>query len=134
MCCTGPGNQINAVAFTPDGRSVVALTNGDNMARRWDLASGSVQSAAALPSEGRVAFLAPDGQTACMRNNDGTLQVFDLVRGQERFATPNGVFVFSQAYSPAIHSLALFMPDYDVLLDGATSVTAYARRTSARRL
>jgi RNA polymerase sigma factor (sigma-70 family) len=85
------GEGLNALHFTPDGKTVVSTGNGS--LRLWDAATGKElrQFATARPSFDDQTILSPDGKTMTFLNqeSDGdTLRVWDLAEGKEVRVVP----------------------------------------------
>jgi WD40 repeat protein len=117
--------DVNAVAFTPDGRSV--MTGGDDLAvKEWDAGTGrerrtlGVLAAAvrclAVSADGRtlaagtgVLFRAPEDKPVT-----GEVKLWDLATGQEKAGPPG--------HADSVHSLA-FTPDSQLLVSGGADGT-----------
>ncbi|HKM54117.1 MAG TPA: protein kinase, partial [Isosphaeraceae bacterium] len=77
----GGGVSPGAVAFSPDGRTVVTGSY-DNTARLWDTATGLPKGAPLRHQSivGVVAF-APDGRSVLTGDDEGTLRIWDAGSG-----------------------------------------------------
>ena len=91
-----------AIAFSHDGQTLAASAMCSSRIMRWDLLGNRV-----LPSlEGPVAgvstiVFSPDGRILVSTGNDGTIQLSDLITGQECFViTGHRSPVWSVAFSP----------------------------------
>ena len=102
LTLTGHGNSINAVTFSPDGRTILT-GSWDNTAKVWDAASGkelhSLRSHSAPILS--VAF-SPDARWIVTGSADNTAKVWDVASGKELLAL--------KGHSAAINSVA-FSPD-----------------------
>jgi len=98
---TGPADWVNAVTFTPDGRTLAAGSSDDSV-WVWDLATGSVR--AHLPHTQPVTSLAWDGPARlAAADADGTVSVWSLPSP----VLMAGAAVNSVAYSPDGRMLAV---------------------------
>jgi hypothetical protein len=70
---------VNAVAFSPDGNTVITGSD-DCTARLWDVATG-VPVTEPLPHEANVRSVAfsPDGKSVCTGSVDGTARLWQTV-------------------------------------------------------
>jgi RNA polymerase sigma factor (sigma-70 family) len=80
------GDSLNALRFTPDGKTVVS--QGRGLVRTWDAASGKQQAQLAIPTTSLddQPVVAPDGKTLVLLGQEfagDTLSVWDLARGKE---------------------------------------------------
>src|SRR5207248_2434789 len=78
---------VVGVIFTPDGKSLLTLTEGDgtqpSQARRWDLSSGRPLSGViASPTRFTCVSLGPDGRLLLTGSRQSGAQVWDLSTGQ----------------------------------------------------
>jgi RNA polymerase sigma factor (sigma-70 family) len=81
------GDDLNALTFTPDGKTVVS--EGGGSLYLWDAATGKQQArfATAKPSFDDQTTLLPDGKTLLALNQDAfdhdTVRAWDLIQGKE---------------------------------------------------
>jgi RNA polymerase sigma factor (sigma-70 family) len=79
------GDRLNAVLFTPDGKTLVS--QGGGIVRRWDAATGKELGhfAVAKPWFDEQVALTPDGKSLVVfsQDNNDTLRVWDLATGRE---------------------------------------------------
>jgi WD40 repeat protein len=84
----GDGRNAKALAFTPDGRSLVSghdTRTGANV-RIWDLCTGRCQIARAGHEEVTAVSLSPDGSTLASADTRGLLKLWSVANGTERAA------------------------------------------------
>jgi WD40 repeat protein len=108
---SGESYEINALAFAPDGRTLV-VGRFNPQVELWDVAGRRLS--AHLPGHlARVMGLAisPDGKTLASGDQNGTLKLWSLERREE--------LLHLQAH-PAIVSSLAFSPDCGVLASGAS--------------
>ncbi len=83
----GPVNGSQAVAFSPDGKTVAWSSNNNGTIGLWDLGSRKEVRPLTLNQQtpfyaGALAFT-PDGKTVAARSYDQTLRLFDVESGKE---------------------------------------------------
>jgi RNA polymerase sigma factor (sigma-70 family) len=113
LVAAGPGFTSTPVAFSPDGKSIVATSGA--MVRQWSVSTGKELRPVGTGHEGAISGLAlsPDGKTAATAGGDNTVRLWDLASSREirRFQGPtpepaNGVV----GVPPRARSVA-FSPD-----------------------
>jgi WD40 repeat protein len=92
-----PGSGVDAVAFSPDGRTLA--TGGlDNVVRIWDLNTGNeVRSLAGHTKMVTFVAFSPDGRTLLTTGFDEVTRAWDVATGRTLFSLPEtrGVASFS---------------------------------------
>jgi WD40 repeat protein len=126
------------LAWSPDGRTLLAGGMDDRTITRWDAATGKELSRFSLKLQGGSAFyhLSPDGKTLyarCVASPGPFVHAYDAVTGRELFAArgPAGP-VFAVAVSPDGRTLASGGADNAVRLwdlATCTPVAALERHT-----
>jgi WD40 repeat protein len=113
--CVGHTAAITAVAFRPDGSSIVSVA-GDATLRVWD-ADTSTPLAVWSTSGGPAASVAvrPDVSAAAIGSTDGGLRLLDLVTGEERLLV--------REHSGPVTAVA-FSPDGSTLVSGSIDASA----------
>jgi WD40 repeat protein len=81
----GHGYTIAAVAFSPDGRTIVTgATYSDNVVRSWDALTGKIKGRWRGHKDGIEAIAyAPDGLLVASGSDDGTVRLWDAATGKE---------------------------------------------------
>ncbi|MDY0166451.1 MAG: prenyltransferase/squalene oxidase repeat-containing protein [Thermoguttaceae bacterium] len=125
----GSADKVLAVAFSPDGQTVFALTGQDSVpadgaVRFWDAGIGGDPTSVSVADGQQVHSLAvaPDGEHVAVGCHDGTIRLIDLRSGDE-------VRSF-QGHSGAVNGVA-FSPDGAAILSGGEDggVLAFNRNT-----
>jgi WD40 repeat protein len=125
----GHRRQVQAVAFSPDGKTLASAGHG-GVIRLWDLALGKerVRLAGHTGPIPELVFL-PDGKTLASCGFDRTVRLWDVDRGQL-------LWTF-RGHTGAVHRIAL-RPDGKALAsagaDGTVRLWDPARRTAVRTL
>jgi WD40 repeat protein/serine/threonine protein kinase/tetratricopeptide (TPR) repeat protein len=79
------GNWVSALAFAPNGKTLAASSGGRLCA--LDAESGKLLSTFKGQTVGVTSLaVSPDGKTLISASNDGTMKLWDLFTGQERFS------------------------------------------------
>jgi WD40 repeat protein len=68
-------DEINSIAFAPDGRSV--LTTNDNTAQLWNLEGNKMSDFFGHTERVNSAIFTPDGNNILTASSDGSLRLFD---------------------------------------------------------
>ena len=102
------GNTLRAVAFSPDGKSLVTGGEGPTL-KLWDVGSGTLRASLDGPGSPvyKLAF-SPDGKTIASGSIDGTVTLQDVETGREisRVAGHTGS-IRGLAFSPDGATLAV---------------------------
>jgi RNA polymerase sigma factor (sigma-70 family) len=82
------GTIAQAIAFTPDGKTLVSLGgHEDDKIRVWDVESGKEQRLIRTRrGDGSALALSPDGRTAAVGGRNSTVRLWDLTTGKETLA------------------------------------------------
>ncbi|MFD5336439.1 nSTAND1 domain-containing NTPase [Streptomyces hawaiiensis] len=127
----GHEDEVLAVAFAPDGRTVVSGC-ADGTLRLWDVSTPERPAALSEPVRAHgggvhtVAF-APDGRTIATGGADDTVRLWDVRRPDD--VRPLGPAL--RGHTDVVTSLA-FAPDGRLLASGAEDATARLWRVGAR--
>jgi WD40 repeat protein len=111
----GHGNTVNAVAFAPDGRTVITGSD-DNTARLWDATTGTeIRRFEGHDSPVNAVAFAPDGRTVITGSDDNTARLWDTTTGTEieRF----------EGHGKSVTAVA-FAPDGRTVITGSDDNTA----------
>lgn len=100
MELTKAAPRVNTVAVSPDGRHALS-TGYDNLARLWDLSTGSMAGAFAGHTDWVFgAAFSSDGKYAVTGSRDNTVRLWDISTGKEIKSFNVNFAVFSVAMSP----------------------------------
>lgn len=120
-----PGQEVAAVAFSPDGVTLAAATYYEGVVRLWDVTRGG--EGRVLPGKEfgtRAVAFAPDGKTLAHGGEAGIIHLKDPGTGKEVGRISAGYNLFSLAFSPdgktVAASMALFYQRKTRLWDVAT--------------
>ena len=119
-----------AVAFGPDGRTVVAVgLNG--RVRVWDVATGRTRTVHDGRVEGAAVVFSPDGRTYAVGRNDGSVQLREVATGTVRRTMRDGPITSNKvAFAPDGRTLAISGPGDTVRLWDTASGRARATVTA----
>ncbi len=115
---TGPQYLFSALAFSPDGKTLVSgRANGEVLV--WDVASG--RNTATLEGHAswvRCLVFSPDGKRIASRSQDDTIRLWDAVTDKDR-AVLNAGISYTFDYFPSSWSL-VFSPDGKTLASASS--------------
>jgi WD40 repeat protein len=145
LCGHGQGywGSVESVAYSPDGRRIVAGYN-DNTMRVWDAESGQ-ELRSLRGHEGIVKSVAfsPDGWRIVSGSNDKTVRVWDAERGQELRClrgheypvgsvaySPDGRWIVSGSFDDTVRVWDAESGECVEVIEGSGDVVAIARATA----
>jgi WD40 repeat protein len=77
------GKTLTSVAFSPDGKTMIATVNQDDTARIWDVVTGKELKELRHTSGVNSAMFSPDGKMVVMAGNDNSAWIWDMATGIE---------------------------------------------------
>ncbi|WP_193196500.1 serine/threonine-protein kinase [Nostoc sp. MG11] len=97
----GNSQQVNIVAFSPDGKTLVSSSD-DNTIKVWNLASGQqIRNLIGHSDSVHALAISPDGRTLVSGSDDNNIKVWNLATGRQIRTLPGHTFwVRSVAISP----------------------------------
>ena len=112
----GDGTSINSVTFSPDGKNIVAGTDG-GIVKLWNLERKETPKSFKGHSDhvSSVAF-SPDGKTIASGSFDKTIKLWNLEGKELQTFKGHTSQVYSVAYSPDGKTLASSSADQTVIL------------------
>jgi WD40 repeat protein len=94
--------QPTQLAFTLDGKNLVAVSQLDCQARIWDLAQRKLLHTLGPGPRGGSLALSPDGKTIAAGNDPRVVQLWDMATGKQLFTEDQGntSFIRALVYAP----------------------------------
>jgi len=108
-------NAVNAMAFSPDGKSLVT-TDFDHHVRLWDVATRSERAELAQGESYVSAAYSPDGRWIVVGAMDAKVRIWDTERFQLRTFTGHATQVIGLTFTPDSKLLASASTDGTVRL------------------
>jgi ferric-dicitrate binding protein FerR (iron transport regulator) len=103
---SGPG-ALPCLAYTPDGRTLIAAAN-DGSVHFWDVAARRlVNTIKAHPGPIRALAVSPDGRTFATAGQDRFVRVWDAATGEEKYALQKRTAIECLAFAPDGRTLAV---------------------------
>ena len=104
------------LAFSPDGKVLASASEGQEIARFWDVASAKeISKIEDRESRHRgistVAF-SPDGKLIATAGGEGYLFLWDAATGKNIRELPTGYWVRSMVFAPDSHTIAIGQGPY----------------------
>ena len=109
----GIRNNASSIALTPDGKTAVVITSGNNSVVGIDLAAGQANWTVPVGKRPDSLVVTPDGQQALVASNEGGVTVIDLATrkagnlpvgdsAEDITLSPNGDFGFVATLSDVV--------------------------------
>ena len=101
-------DYITCVAFSPDGKSLLAAGSIDGTVFFWDMASRTATTPIKVPAQGvKCLAISPDGKRLATLCRDGTGKLWDLASNKQRATlTGENDCIVSVAFGPDSNTLA----------------------------
>lgn len=97
----GCSNTVTSIAFSPDGRFVVAAAGWEGTACLWDTATGEeLRRFDGHTGMVTSAVISPDSRWVLTASHDGTARLWDAANGRELHRLGHTGYVESAAFSP----------------------------------
>ena len=109
---TGHSSHVNAIAVTPDGKTVISASTGSTI-KIWDVETGTHKFTLKGQGHSNVVnaiAVTPDGKTVISGSDDKTIKIWDLRTGTEKFTV--------KGHSSYVKAIAL-TPDGKILISGS---------------
>ena len=119
MCIRDSQDRVFAVAFSPDGKTIVTASY-DKTARLWDTQNGNELATLNHQAMVKAATFSPDGKTIATASNDKTARLWDTKNGNELTTLNHQARVFAVAFSPDGKTIATASDDKTARLHWAT--------------
>jgi len=109
----GIRNNASSIALTPDGKTAVVITSGNDSVVGIDMAAGQVSWSVPVGKRPDSLVVTPDGQHALVASNEGGVTVIDLATrkpsnlpvgdsAEDITLSPNGDFGFVATLSDIV--------------------------------
>lgn len=126
------GGVVNGLTFSPDGRTLAAADDDNQVVTLWNVATLARKSVlSGHTSWVRTAVFSPDGRTLASDGADQTVILWDVATGTQlaRLTNHTDAYHTGVAFSPDGTTLALTSANHTVLLWNTQQHTPIARLT-----
>src|SRR5262249_3421126 len=98
----GHAKSFYALAYSPDGRTIVLSGEAEGTARIWDAASGRCLRVLSADKYGTCGIaISPDGTRIASAGSDQTIKLWDIQTGQQLIGLRgHPSYIWSVAFSP----------------------------------
>lgn len=113
ITATTDADGVNAVVFSPDGKTFVSTNNNDDVIQFWDFTKGErLKSIQSPPDTTDYIKFSPDGATLANTHSDGTIRFWDVASGSPSMTLDGYAQMFvCMTHSPVSNTLAVLDGD-----------------------
>ncbi len=123
ITATTDADGVNAVVFSPDGKTLVSNNYDDDVIQFWDVTKGErTKTIQSPPDTTYFIIFSPDGNTLANTHSDGTIRFWDVESGSPTRTLDGYAQMFvKMTHSPVSNTLAV--------LDGARRLRLWDTQT-----
>lgn len=113
ITATTDADGVNAVVFSPDGKTLVSNNYNDDVIQFWNFAKGErLKSIQSPPDTTYYIKFSPDGGTLANTHSDGTIRFWDVASGSPSMTLDGYAQMFvCMTHSPICNTLAVLDGD-----------------------